>query len=155
MVLVRPQSTILRMVTVWLAIAGVLVLHFGPAWRAFFVHDRPLWSVCGQDLCLCQPVPMEPDCPLCLAGDAGGEGCSGVGIDPSRIPVGAGGSNPSDELLAGPGRAGEGVLVALMVLCAARRADMAVQRSALPVACDSVGVPDGAPRDVPTPPPRA
>ncbi len=144
--------SIQRSVVVGCLLAGILALNLHPFWRVLLDGDRPFWSVCGQDLCLCQPVPLEPDCPLCLSGNAGAEGCSGVGIDQARIPVRG---DASVELLAGASRAGEGVLFALMLLFTSRDADSAVLRAGIAVVCDAVGVPDGASREVPTPPPRA
>ena len=37
---------------------------------SIIVSDRPDWSVCGEDLCLCvKPTQSEPYCPLCLGSD--------------------------------------------------------------------------------------
>ncbi len=55
----------------WFFIAGFVCANSG--WAPFLsiiVSDRPDWSVCGEDLCLCvKPSPDKPFCPLCITGD--------------------------------------------------------------------------------------
>ena len=42
------------------------------------MEDRPEWSLCGLELCMCTPTTAaEPLCPLCeVAGDAATEECT-------------------------------------------------------------------------------
>lgn len=150
--LVKPEISNWRMTLVWLLASLVIAQQFRPIIALFSGGDRPSWSVCGQDLCLCQPVPMDPDCPLCLAGNAGGEGCSGVGADLTRVPW----QDPTpDNPMAAPGRAGEGVLFALLILFSGRDGQAAVLRAGVPVRCDAMRLPPSPDIDIPTPPPRA
>lgn len=141
-----------RVMLAWLLASLVIAQQFRPIIALLSGGDRPSWSVCGQDLCLCQPVPMDPDCPLCLAGNAGGEGCSGVGADLTRVPW----QDPTpDDPMAAPARAGEGVLFALLILFSGRDGSSAVLRAGIPVRCDAMHLPPSPDIDTPTPPPRA
>ncbi len=137
---------------IWLLAAGLVTVQLRPIAGLLLDANRPWWSVCGQDLCLCRPIPVDPQCPLCLSGNTGAEDCAGVGIDPSRVPIRG---DASDDVRVGTGHAGEGVLLAFMLLFAWRDAGTPAPRAGFRMTRDAVAVPDGAAREVPTPPPRA
>lgn len=62
----------------WLGVIALLIVMCG--WipgGSGGDRVRSPWSRCGSDLCVCQPVAVEPDCPLCAAGvmDGAGSAC--------------------------------------------------------------------------------
>lgn len=60
---------LLRASAAWSVAAMLLLVSLG--WNPMTsLERRPEWSVCGQDLCACIPVPVaEPACPLCATLD--------------------------------------------------------------------------------------
>lgn len=74
---------------------------------AIWLSDRPDWSVCNQDLCLCiKPIEAEPYCPLCLT-DTPDPNCTFTGTDsdqsqtPGRVP-----NNPHSDAITFAGELG-------------------------------------------------
>lgn len=129
---------------------------WGPA-LSRMLGSRPAWSVCGQAMCLCQP--LEPVCPLCPQGVSLGS-CLGdqpdqptpePEIDPSRIalmPTGTG-------VILGLGSVTDSLLIGLFLLGSGVPVDAAaIAERAVPVPADWA-LPAGGPTDQPTPPPRA
>lgn len=73
-----------RGVAAWVGVIALLIVMGG--WiPGGFGGDRVRspWSRCGLDLCVCQPVAVEPECPLCASGEMGGGGSTCVDGDSS------------------------------------------------------------------------
>ena len=62
-----PTRSLARSVCSYTLLALLVLTGFG--WNPLTSFERrPVWSVCGQDMCACQPAiesAPEPDCPLC------------------------------------------------------------------------------------------
>jgi hypothetical protein len=141
------------LIATWLLAIGLVLISsgWGPALTRM-LQSRPEWSVCGQSLCDCRPVPVDPDCPLCLAGDPGGAGCEGVGIDADRIPLAPA---PDSVWMARLGEAGEGLLIALTLLVGVPADRPHAPARGLLMPADGWSLPESGHPLVPTPPPRA
>jgi hypothetical protein len=136
----------------WLVLGAVLALPLRPTVRLFSDGSRPLWSVCGQPLCYCQPVPSDPDCSLCSGGNFGAERCSGVAVDMRRVPLQ---DTEPDGPVAAPERGSPCVLVVLPLLLSIRAADATVATVGQSWFVGRETVPNPMTPEVPTPPPRA
>lgn len=69
----QGAAGLLRASAAWSVAAVLLLVSLG--WNPLTsLERRPEWSVCGQDLCACLPLPVaEPACPLCE--EPGGATC--------------------------------------------------------------------------------
>lgn len=121
---------------------------------SIMISDRPDWSVCGEDLCLCvKPTQAEPYCPLCTGNDEQ-DGCSNTdGTDPTtppkRVP-----RNPHADAISQAGQLGSVSLFIAFVFGFSRNDahefDTNVIRFIEPDPRVALNQPD-----IPTPPPRS
>lgn len=139
----------------WFFIAGFVCANSGwaPA-LSMLASDRPDWSVCGEDLCLCvKPTPDKPFCPLCIAGNDEST-CSNTdesepSTPPKRVP-----RNPHSDAITQAGDLGcASVFIAFV---------FGLQRSKYdPSGTNTIRFIDPDARlalnqpDIPTPPPRS
>jgi hypothetical protein len=142
-------------VAMWFFIAGFACANSGLApTLSIIFSDRPDWSVCGEDLCLCvKPTPTTPSCPLCEYGE-GEATCIGSeeqlpDTPPKRVP-----KNPHADAITQAGQIGSASAFIALVLGHARSQTRAnessVARFAEPDAHRSQNQPD-----IPAPPPRS
>jgi len=148
-----------RLFAVWLFSAGFVLVGsgWGPA-LAQMVHSGPIWSVCGQALCECQPVDMPADCPLCMVGEAALDEavrvCAGdePGIDVTRLLIRRTNNEASMTRL---DAAGQTLLVGCFILGLREAPGDAPAHARARVALVTWRMPVSMTGDVPTPPPRA
>lgn len=148
------KSSRFQLVAMWFFITGFVCANSG--WSPVFsiwMSDRPEWSVCGEDLCLCvKPSEQEPSCPLCVSNDEG-KTCSNSETPadkPSkRVP-----RNPHADAISQASQLGSvSVFIAFVFGSARTQAidnDAASVRFADPVERVALNQPD-----IPTPPPRS
>jgi hypothetical protein len=73
---------------------------------SIIISDRPDWSVCGEDLCLCiKPTQSEPYCPLCLGSDEQ-DSCSSTDEAEPRTPPKRVPRNPHADAVSQAGQLG-------------------------------------------------
>lgn len=132
---------------------------WGPA-LSRMLGSRPSWSVCGQTLCMCQPLPLTPDCPLCPPADASETPCPTVPvvpaeqegrIDPSRIALV---NNAPGVVFSQVGHAAEGLLIGLFLLGTGPDRGAAIVPAPVVAAPLGWSLPGSPDRAVATPPPR-
>ncbi|MFG0313003.1 MAG: hypothetical protein ACF8LL_02285 [Phycisphaerales bacterium] len=121
---------------------------------SIMLSDRPDWSVCGEDLCLCvKPTQAEPFCPLCIESDEQASCLSTDGSEPrtppKRVP-----RNPHADAISQAGQLGSvGVFIAFVF--GIRHSDVsAADTNVLRFADPDQRVALNQP-DIPTPPPRS
>jgi hypothetical protein len=161
MVTVKQYSGPSGGIITWVLSLALVLLSsgWGPA-LSRMIAARPAWSVCGQTLCMCQPLPLAPECPLCPADKPVGTPCPAGSdngpaeqlkrIDPTRIAL----------IDAGPGvvigqigHATQTLLVGLFLLRAVPDAP-AIRQPDRRLADFDRSAPRAPDRSVPTPPPR-
>jgi hypothetical protein len=142
-------------VAMWFFIAGFVCANSG--WApvlSIIASDRPDWSVCGEDLCLCvKPTPDKPFCPLCITGDeestCSGSEDSSPSTPPKRVP-----RNPHADTITQAGQLGSAsVFIAFVFGINASRPDAHESNLARfidPDARLALNQPD-----IPSPPPRS
>ena len=129
------------------------------------MQNKPEWSVCGQDLCLCLPPaatplpadePDEPKCVLCV--DDTPQSTLGMRSDdsaptptdpPKRVP-----KNDRFQAASMASQAGC-TSIFLSFVFGTPRPDRSTSIDALVYAIDNDKLPADPTRDLPTPPPRA
>lgn len=121
---------------------------------SILTSDRPDWSVCGEDLCLCvKPTPDKPLCPLCVSQDEQ-TACSkseesSPSTPPKRVP-----RNPHADALTQAGELGcVSVFIAFM-FGFNRNHDGAIDSFAIRFIDPDARIALNQP-DIPTPPPRS
>lgn len=77
-----------QLAAMWLFVIGFLCANSGWApTLSILLSDRPDWSVCGQDLCLCtKPTPTQPACSLCPAADTAATCAAAEPVEPDNTP---------------------------------------------------------------------
>lgn len=139
----------------WFFIAGFVCANSG--WApvlSIISSDRPDWSVCGEDLCLCvKPTPDKPFCPLCVSVDeestcSGSEGTS-PSTPPKRVP-----RNPHADAISQAGKLGSASVYIAFMFGFNRHHDGAIDSSAIRFIDPDERIALNQP-DIPTPPPRS
>jgi hypothetical protein len=138
-----------------LFIAGFVCANSGWApTLSILLSDRPEWSVCGEDLCLCvQPSTVKPACALCSTGTKESTCTSAEGqsqdTPPNRVP-----RSPDSDAITQAGDLGSVSIFIAFVIGHARSqqdvSDPSLARFAEPDACIALSNPD-----IPSPPPRS
>jgi hypothetical protein len=118
------------------------------------LSSRPSWSVCGQSLCRCVPLDLQPTCPLCVLGESGGEGCRGgePRIDPARIALV---HTRAELVMLRLDVASESLLMGLFLCGRPASDDDAARLARARMTLHAWAMPACGPLDAPTPPPRA
>lgn len=126
---------------------------WGPA-VSRMLSSRPSWSVCGQSLCRCVPLDLQPTCPLCVLGESGGEGCRGSEprIDPARIALV---HTRAELVMLRLDVASESLLMGLFLCGRPASDDDAARLARARMTLHAWAMPACGPLDAPTPPPRA
>ncbi|MFG0300565.1 MAG: hypothetical protein ACF8K1_13285 [Phycisphaerales bacterium JB047] len=117
------------------------------------LHDRPSYSVCGQEMCSCLPTtPTEPECPLCITKEDNTTGCSSETEstpNPKRLP-----RTDEFDAISDATQAGCSCVFLTLVLGYRVNRDWS-QESAARISFDQDRIPPDPLRDAPTPPPRS
>lgn len=142
-----------RGVAAWVGVIALLIVMGG--WiPGGFGGDRVRspWSRCGLDLCVCQPVAVEPECPLCASGEMGGGGSTCVDGDSSDAD---GWSRRAERLDGRVPMAIELIGVSLVLRLGGEAISMVIPARAGFVVMTGASAPDAEPLPVTPPPPRA
>ncbi|MEX0876369.1 MAG: hypothetical protein WD114_02825 [Phycisphaerales bacterium] len=136
--------------TVLFALGFVLTTSGWAPLIAWSMQDRPAYSVCGQDLCLCLPT-TAPDCPLCEVKSTPEGGCNESAVPtraPKRVP-----DNERFDTMTDASQAGCVSLFLAFAFGARSTANFAsVESVRFRIAQESV--PADPLGDIPAPPPR-
>lgn len=129
------------------------------------MQDKPEWSVCGQDLCLCLPPaatpsptnkPDEPKCVLCVD-DAPPAALDMLNNDSTPTPNDPPKRVPKNDRFQAASMASQAgcVSIFLSFVFGTPRPNRSASTDSLVYNIDNDELPADPARDLPTPPPRA